>query len=181
MFTIDLNVAPKYRFNETSHFFKKEVHVVIDKYLSLVPDFLLFLVDGIGKIIYYIQPEYHEELEGMAYTLEVDTYLIFFLQYVYEFSAFCTSDVVKLPDGTLMLDRDLDFAFAEYMRPITYIAKFTRGDEVLFEAPMFAAMNGVLTATRRGSYAVSLNQRKPSWRTNPLELVKNFAMIFAGY
>lgn len=30
VFTIDLNLAPKYRFNETATFFKDRVHVVVD-------------------------------------------------------------------------------------------------------------------------------------------------------
>ena len=125
IFTIDMDMAPKYRFNETSLYYKEQVHVIVDMYLSLCPDFLLFLVDLIGKMIFYVQPENHEELEGMAYALDVDTYIVFFLQYVYEFSAFCTSTVVKLPDGTLMLDRNLDFAFSAAMRNLTYIARYT--------------------------------------------------------
>jgi len=150
-------------------------------YLSLVPDILLDVVYYIGAAIQYIQPEYHEELEGMAYSLGVDAHLVIFLQYVYEFSAFCTSSVIKQTDGTIVLDRNLDFAFSETMRNITYIAHYMNGKELLFEAPMFAAMNGVLTGYRKGQWAVSLNQRKPSWRTDPLELIKNFASLFAGY
>jgi N-acylethanolamine-hydrolysing acid amidase len=150
-------------------------------YLTLVPDFLLDAVSFIGAAIAHINPEYHEELEGMSYSLGIDTHLIFFLQYVYEFSAFCTSAIIKMTDGTIVLDRNLDFAFSATMRNITYIARYTKGKEVLFEAPMFAAMNGVLTGSRPGAWAVSLNQRKPSWRTNPLELVKNFASLFTGY
>ena len=46
---------------------------------------------------------------------------------------------------------------------------------------MFSAYNGVMTGTRQGAYSISINERKPSWRTNIIELLKNFASLFAGY
>ena len=75
----------------------------------------------------------------------------------------------------------MDFAFAPLMRNITYIGRFYRGDEYLFEATMFSGYNGIMTGTRQGAFSISINERKPSWRTNIFELFKNFASLFAGY
>lgn len=52
---------------------------VIDNYMALVPDFLLDLVGMIGRAIHWINPEYYEEVDGMAYNLEVDTGVAMFL------------------------------------------------------------------------------------------------------
>jgi hypothetical protein len=46
---------------------------------------------------------------------------------------------------------------------------------------MFAGYNGVMTGIRKGAFSISLNERKPSWRTDPIELIKNLASLFAGY
>jgi hypothetical protein len=86
-----------------------------------------------------------------------------------------------MKDGTIVHDRNLDFAFAEIMRNVTYVAKFMKGDEYLYDAMMFAGYNGVMTGIKKGAFSISLNERKPSWRTSPLELIKNFASLFAGY
>jgi N-acylethanolamine-hydrolysing acid amidase len=117
----------------------------------------------------------------MAYALEIDTPYIMFMQYVYEFSAFCTSSVVRMKNGTIVHDRNLDFAFSPVMRNITYIGRFMDGDKYLFDGVMFGGYNGVMTGMRKGQFSISINERKPSWRSDPLELIKNFASLFAGY
>lgn len=181
VFSIDINQAPKLRFQEVSTFYKERVRIVLEHYLTLVPEILIDAVAWIGNGIRYLQPEYYEEIDGMAYALGIDTPFIMFMQYVYEFSAFCTSSVVRMADGTIVHDRNLDFAFADVMRNITYIAKFTKGDEYLFDATMFAGYNGVMTGIRKGAFSISINERKPSWRSDPVELIKNLASLYAGY
>ena len=95
IFKIDMNVAPKYRFKEPCTYFKEDVRKTIDAYLSLVPDVLIDLVSHIGNAIHYINPEYFEEVDGMAYALEIEMGEMMFMQYLYEFSAFCTSVVAR--------------------------------------------------------------------------------------
>ena len=94
----------------------------------MVPDFLLDIVGYVGKAIQWINPEYYEEIDGMSTYLEIDTATLMFMQYVYEFSAFCTSSVARLKDGTIIHDRNLDFAFAEKMRTITFVGQVYKGD-----------------------------------------------------
>lgn len=86
-----------------------------------------------------------------------------------------------MKDGTIIHDRNLDFAFAPEMRNITYQGVFYQGDEYLFDSTIFAGYNGVMTGTRKGAYSISINERKPSWRTDILALIKNMASLFAGY
>jgi hypothetical protein len=47
--------------------------------MSLVPDFLIDVVSWIGNGIRWIQPEYYEEVDGIAYALEIDTPIIMFM------------------------------------------------------------------------------------------------------
>jgi hypothetical protein len=66
------------------------------------------------------------------------------------------------------------------MRSISYEGVFMKDDKVLFRSMMFAGLTGVLTGHREG-FSISLNERKPSWRTNPWDLVLNIADIFLGF
>jgi hypothetical protein len=54
VFTIDMNLAPKYRFQETSAFYQKQVTTVLESYLAFVPDFLIDVIDHVGKAIQWI-------------------------------------------------------------------------------------------------------------------------------
>ncbi|MFN9905777.1 MAG: hypothetical protein ACK56F_06555, partial [bacterium] len=78
--------------------------------------------------------------------------------------------------------RNLDFAFAEKMREITYLGIFVKGGEKIFQAGMFTGLTGVMTGNSIiGSYSISLNERKPSWRKNPFDLIWNIANVFMKY
>lgn len=82
-------------------------------------------------------------------------------------------------NGTIIHSRNLDFAFAPTMREITYEAVFLKEGKELYRAMMFAGINGVMTGHRAG-FSISLNERKPSWRSNPWDLLLNIANIFLG-
>ena len=113
----------------------------------------------------------------MGSSLGVDPKSLLVAQYAYEFSAFCTSVIAHDSEGQIIHSRNLDFAFAGPMRNITYEAVFMRNDQELYRAIMFAGLNGVMTGHRQG-FSISLNERKPSWRSNPWDLLLNIANIF---
>ena len=112
--------------------------------------------------------------------MDVDTPFVIFLQYAYEFSAFCTSAVIRTLDGTIIHNRNLDFADAQVMTKITYVAKFMNGEEELFEGTMFAGYNAVITGIKKDAFSISLNTRKPSWRSDFTILLGNIVAIFSG-
>lgn len=62
---------------------------------------------------------------------------------MYEFSAFCSSAVIRTKDGLIVHNRNLDFANSKIMTKMTYVAKFVNGDQELFEATMFAGYTAV--------------------------------------
>lgn len=84
----------------------------------------------------------------MAQALDLETNAIMFLQYINEFSAFCTSSVARMEDGTIIHDRNMDFAFPPLMRAILYEGRFYDGDEYKFHTVMFAGTNGVYTGMK---------------------------------
>ena len=103
------------------------------------------------------------------------------LQYLYEFSNFCTSTIVRNSDGLIIHDRNVDFPITDYMRNITYIAHFYRGEEKIFEATMFAGATAVMTGIKKNAFSLSLNGRGLSGHTNFLGLISNIAMVLVGY
>jgi hypothetical protein len=79
-----------------------------------------------------------------------------------------------------MHDRNMDFAFPPLMRAILYEGRFYKGDVYQFEAVMFAGTNGVFTGMKSGAFSVSLNNRKPSFRTDIFGLLTNIGALFTG-
>ena len=99
---------------------------------------------------------------------------------LYEMSAWCTSVITKLKDGSIIHARNLDFDFPDQMRKLTYKAKFVRGEKHVFDAVMFAGTVGMYTGIKStGSYSISLNQRMPE--EHEANLLYNILMSFVGF
>ena len=132
VFTIDLDQDPKERLKEPALHFKPHVLEAVDKFLNIIPENLHFVLDLLGNIILKSKPENYEEALGMGEVLELSPQKAVALQYIYEFSSFCTSVVARLTDGTIIHDRNLDFLFAPVLRNLTYEAHFFKGGEEIF-------------------------------------------------
>lgn len=65
------------------------------------------------------------------------------VNYVYEFTSFCTSLIAKQEDGLVVHMRMLDFDFPDETRQLTYTAEFYKSGEVLYEAVMFGGLAGM--------------------------------------
>mmetsp|Transcript_11 Transcript_11/g.21 ORF Transcript_11/g.21 Transcript_11/m.21 type:complete len:187 (-) Transcript_11:377-937(-) len=74
----------------------------------------------------------------------------------------------------------MDFDFANYLRAITYNARFVRNGEYVFDAVMFGGIVGVYTGVKEGSFSISENQREMDQSTYK-GLVENLALAFLGY
>jgi hypothetical protein len=99
--------------------------------------------------------------------------------FVYEFDSYCTSIIARLSNGTIIHERLLDFNFPNETRVLTYLAKYYRGDEYLFDALMFAGDTNVFTGYKEGAFSITLNQRKPDGSST--DLAVNLGLIFSGY
>ena len=149
-------------------------------YESYVPTIIMWAAEKISSFIHLNLRDYYLEVEGMAEAMEINTNILLIIQYIYELSSFCTSALVADRTGTVIHVRNLDFAFADSMRNITYEAWFYNGTEFLFKSVMFAGLNGVLTGERPGGFSISLNTRKPSHREDFWRLAGNIGATFFG-
>ena len=93
----------------------------------------------------------------MAAIAGLDPNLALMANFAYEFVSFCTSMIVRMPDGTIYHERNLDFDFPEQMRNITYIAQFYDGDNFVYEGVMFGGLVAMQTGYRPGAFSVTLN------------------------
>lgn len=180
IFSINLDLPAEQRFVEVSAHFKKEANDVLDEYLNLIPWPLQYVLQKVAGYFWWIQPEYYMEIQGMGPALGIDPKVLLMTQYVYEFSAFCTSVIGYDINGTIIHSRNLDFPFAEKMRRITYEGVYLKDGKELFRAVMFAGINGVMTGHRAG-FSISLNERRPSASSGPGGFLLNIANIFLGY
>ena len=180
MYSIDLDLPAELRFKDVANDFKDQAKNVIDMYINQIPYLLQIVLQEVAGYFWWVQPEYYQEISGMAPALGFDPKSLLMVQYVYEFTAFCTSVVATDANGKIIHSRNLDFAFADAMRNISYEAVYTRDDKELFRSVMFAGMTGVFTGHREG-FSISLNERKPSWRTNPWDFLQNLGDIFLGF
>ena len=118
---------------------------VLKQYMNLVPPSVFYILESLGAQIAKINPEYYNEIDGMAGALGVPTNDLLLAQYINELSAFCTSVVAYTPDGTIFHGRNMDFLFEATMRNITYQGEFYRNGTLLYTAAMYAGLNGVPT------------------------------------
>lgn len=85
----------------------------------------------------------------------------------------CTGIVaVDKHSGTVSHARNLDFEFAKYLQPLTYVGIFTAAGKELFRAQMIAGYSSVLTGMRKGpnGYTIEINTRFMNHETGPKQL-----------
>jgi len=100
------------------------------------------------------------------------------LNYLYEFEAFCTSVVARQADGTVLHGRNLDFAYPDEMRDITYVANFYQNGVHLFDTVMFAGDIGVYTGFKANAFSLSENYRVMDHNVH--SFMDNMKYIFEG-
>lgn len=131
--------------------------------------------------IWYYHEDRYNEISGIANVIGADPHIVIMINYVYEFTSFCTSLIARQEDGLIMHLRMLDFDFPEDMRNITYIAEFYEDGEYQYEAVMFGGLAAMQTGFKKGAFSISINQRQPSDDTNWVDFMYNAGMIFMSY
>jgi len=82
------------------------------------------------------------------------------MNYAFELGdALCTSVVARQADGTIIAARNLDFAFADAVRNITFKAEVFKKGVHIYDSVTFAGFVGVFTAHKANKYTISLNAR----------------------
>lgn len=115
----------------------------------------------------------------MAESISSNPKTMLLMQYIYELSAFCTSTIAYDSNGIIHHGRNLDFIFSNITRNVTYEAHFKKDKKLLYKAVMLAGTNGVTTGQRE-TFTISINERKPSIRTDFKILAVNMANMLLG-
>eukprot|EP00350_Pseudokeronopsis_sp_OXSARD2_P013931 CAMPEP_0170542488 /NCGR_PEP_ID=MMETSP0211-20121228/1888_1 /TAXON_ID=311385 /ORGANISM="Pseudokeronopsis sp., Strain OXSARD2" /LENGTH=309 /DNA_ID=CAMNT_0010845559 /DNA_START=196 /DNA_END=1125 /DNA_ORIENTATION=- len=133
---------------------------MIDDYMKLAPGFVRNFFKSNMDVIKLRHLDNYREIEGMSTILGKETWEVFMLNYAFEiYKALCTSIVARQPDGSIIHGRNMDFAFPDAMRNASYIAKFYRGDEFMYDAVMFGGYLGVVSAYKQNKFTFTMNAR----------------------
>jgi len=185
-YTIDLDLPPQERFKETAAVFKKPflaAYKAKDEYLGKpIATMLTLFFDCTAWIWKYTQPQLYLELEGIVEGINDPNFTIAKAVYTnacYEIVAWCTSIVAKQANGEIIHARNLDYGFMDLMRALTFRAHYKKGGEHIFDAVMFAGVVGVYTGEREKAFSISQDTR--SFDKNPMGLLENFLMLYAGF
>eukprot|EP00349_Pseudokeronopsis_sp_Brazil_P005596 CAMPEP_0202959456 /NCGR_PEP_ID=MMETSP1396-20130829/3633_1 /ASSEMBLY_ACC=CAM_ASM_000872 /TAXON_ID= /ORGANISM="Pseudokeronopsis sp., Strain Brazil" /LENGTH=366 /DNA_ID=CAMNT_0049678015 /DNA_START=18 /DNA_END=1115 /DNA_ORIENTATION=+ len=178
-YIINLSQDPHQRFAQVTLDLKDQINKMVDDYMHLAPRFIRNFFKSNMDVIKLRHLDNYREIEGISAILERETWEIFMLNYAFEiYKALCTSIVARQPDGKVIHGRNMDFAFPDAMRNASYIAKFYRGDQYLYDAVMFGGYLGVASAYKQNAYSFTMNARNtPSTIAN---YFKTMAMVYIG-
>jgi N-acylethanolamine-hydrolysing acid amidase len=119
----------------------------------------------------YLNPELASELSALATTVNITFNDAVFLNFMYEWNAYCTSIVVRLTNGTVIHGRNLDYQSSQFLSETAVQIRVFQGNEYLYTSTGFAWYLGVGTGIGRG-FSVSLNQRDAGGRNATLEALE---------
>ena len=154
-----------------------------DEYVGkAIATMLTLFFDSTAWIWQYTQPELYKELEGIVAGINDPDFTVAHAVYTnacYEIVAWCTSIIAKQANGEIIHARNLDYGFEDLMRALTFRAHYKQNGEFIFDAVMFAGVAGVYTGEKEKAFSISQDTR--SFDKNPLGLVENFLMLYAGF
>lgn len=157
VYTVDLLNPPETRWTHIQAEYASSIKTFAESYASQIStEDLQSLITLLNKG--YLNPELSQELSGLAKTVNISYDQAVFLNFMYEYNAYCTSIVVNLTNGTVIHGRNLDYQSSEFLSRTTVEIKVFKGNEYLYISIGFAWYLGVGTGIGRG-FSVSLNQR----------------------
>lgn len=162
VYTVDLNNPPSSRWTHVQAEYAREIKVFAENYAKQISDselkaLVLLLKNG------YLNPEMSQELQALALTVNITYDQAVFLNFMYEWNAYCTSIVVRLTNGTVIHGRNLDYMSSDFLSETTVQIDVYDKNEYLYTSIGFAWYLGVGTGIK-GSFSVSQNQRDAGGR-----------------
>jgi N-acylethanolamine-hydrolysing acid amidase len=182
IYKINLDRKPQERFKEVTIDLKEDTIKALRFYTGFVPAPIMWSIEQALQFIWIPKlNDYYDEVVGISKYLGIDKRLVLLIQFVYDFSSFCTSIVAaEAGTGNVIHARNLDFLNPEIMRNITYEAHFYKNEKLLYRATMFSGLNGVMTGERPNGFSISLNSRNPSYRTDFIVLAINLVSYLSS-
>lgn len=91
----------------------------------------------------------------MAEVLNESVWKVAMVNHFYEFSAFCTSIVIRKNDGSIIHGKNTDYRLPEIFKYSTYNGNFMKGGKLLYIGTQFAGVSGIYTGARPGGFNIS--------------------------
>ena len=162
VYEVNLNNPPETRWTHVQSEYAASIRSFAISYASTISSTdLSVLIDVLRKG--YLNPELSAELTGLANTVNITYNQAVFLNFMYEWNAYCTSIVVQLTNGTIIHGRNLDYMSSDFLSETTVEVHVWKGQEYLYTSIGFAWYLGVGTGIGRG-FSVSQNQRDQGGR-----------------
>lgn len=173
-FKVNLDLPPQERFKDLVIEKKenlKELQIALQSVLN-IPSSIYKLVEYYAYYFYWDQ-EFIEELKGISKYSELPLGEIFFVNFMYEIFASCTSIITQDNEGNILHGRNLDYGFKDQFVNLMTRLEFYENGEFLFEGDGIAGYVGIITGLKKNSFTVSINER---FSTNYLDTL--YQIIF---
>lgn len=174
-YQVSLNEAPESRWAHVQSPYAATIKTFAQNYAkySITPLKLDLLVTLLHRG--WITPEFDRELHGMAKTVDITYKEAVFLNFMYEYNAFCTSIVVRLQNGTIIHGRNLDYDSEAFLRNTTVTIDVSKDGKLLYTSVGFAWYLGVGTGISYSGFSITQNQRDAGSKFD------NFIALLLGY
>jgi hypothetical protein len=159
-FTVDLDLPPVQRW--------QQVIAAKNESLWIFKSYIESQLPSSFKTIYAVFPEFvaklynkefAEEIAGIAELAKLEYGFTFFLNFMYEMNAYCTSIVAQAEDGTIIHGRNLDYSYPEYIANLSVNVDFYRNGSYLYSGNVIAGYLGILTGKKPNAFSITANQR----------------------
>lgn len=165
-YQIDLDQPANLRWK---HAFEPHIHTIQALHEELLATLTPHQVRLLATLLKatFLDAEIREEIKAAAEQTGVAMESFVVLSFFYELRAYCTSLLVKQPDGSFLHGRNLDYVVPKAMRELVANIEFQRNGHLLYRATTFIGYFGILTGVKPGAFAISLDQRVPNgsiWR-----------------
>jgi hypothetical protein len=171
---VSLNDPPETRWAEIQAYYAVPIRALVQEYCKKYPTLMLEALTYILDKNYF-DAEIQAELRTLARVTNITYAQAAFLNYIYEYHAYCTSVIVRTTDGTIIHGRNLDYNFQDNIRESTADVEVYKDGKLLYHTIMWTWYMGVHTGFKPGMFSVSLNEKNSgSW-------LYNIGSILAGY
>lgn len=172
--TVSLNDPPETRWAHIQSFYAVSIRALVQEYYTQYPT---LLQEALAYILdqNFFPLEIQAELRTLAQVTNITYAQAAFLNYIYEYHAYCTSVIVRTANGTILHGRNLDYPLTSIIQESTADVDVYENGKLLYHMIWWPWYMGVHTAIKPGLFSVSLNERnKGGWLLNIGSLLAGF-------
>lgn len=170
-FVLDFDEHPSTRYNEMFLHFKEQLIKMENLFFySVAPNYREVFKQK-TPLFEEKNPEAYYSMEALANITGLELYQTLLVNSIVDFSAWCTSIVARMENGTIIHARNLDFDFPSIMEKMVYRALIKKDGKIVGEAAAIAGYIGFYTGLRYDTFTVSYNVR--IIRNNQSDIMEN--------